>query len=108
MPQTLEDLEFPGAQPKLALIIAPPGGGSAVIAPLYSDQDVAQARAIAQAIGYKPGTKVFTIYSLTDLEALAASLPPGAPPPSLTRHTPGCIYSGQEHPGDCYVEDEPE
>jgi len=102
MPQNLDDTEFPGSTPKVAITIAS-RGEVAIVAPLYTTEQVEQAKALAAGLGYKVQSTT-QICSLADLERIAASTPPGKQPPSLQYHRPGCIFGPNPHPGDCYIE----
>jgi hypothetical protein len=101
MPQNLEDTEFPGAMPKIAVILwRSDDPRPIVIAPLYTTGQAQHARERAEALGLRVATSA-SIYSLADLERIEdpAELVP------LSLHLPGCIYADTEHPGrDCYVE----
>jgi hypothetical protein len=105
MPQNLEDTEFPGSTPKIALTIIS-RGEVATIAPLYTAEQVEQVKALAIGLGYKVQSTT-QICSLADLERIAAATSPGKQPPSLQYHEPGCIFEPQPHPGDCYIESLP-
>jgi hypothetical protein len=101
MPQTLEDTDYPGSSPKIALGISG-YGTTAIIAPLYTTEQLDRARELAQGLGFKVYSTTY-IHSLADLERVAETTPPNTPP-DLQYHQPGCIFTGQTHPGDCYVQ----
>jgi len=101
MPQTLEDTEFPGAQPKAAVLFRRPVSGELIaVAPVYSAEQVKAVRERGETLGLLL-QNVATIYSPADLERIddLEQLPV-----TDLSHKPGCIYKHVQHPGDCYVE----
>lgn len=100
MPQNLEDTEFPGATPKYMMLCQKQQSRDVIaIAPLYSQEQIAEAQAHAAALNLTPKV-VAAVYSLSDLKRVHH---PSELKVAEDIHEPGCIYSDQRHPGACYV-----
>jgi hypothetical protein len=103
MPQNLEDTQFPGAMSKCAVLLVKPKTKEVIaVAPLYTTEQVQEAREVGENLGLTFAETV-TIYSLADLDRVGdvEELPKAT---NLT-HKPGCVYAHLDHPGDCYVKD---
>jgi len=101
VPQNLEDTQFPGATPKYAVLLMKPKTKDVIaVAPLYTTEQIQQARELGEALGLNFAETV-TIYSLADLDRVGdvEELPKVAD----LAHKSGCVYAHLDHPGDCYV-----